>query len=284
MAEVKEQFYEIIIGGVKLEEAYLRTISEIIYEDNAMGSSLLHISMQDPDRDFIENEFLIEDTPVVFLGGWRGEVTEFKGWISVIDMDFPENGVPTLTLRCMDNSHLLNREKKKRTFEKIRVSDVARKVFQENGLKAVVDTTPIVEESLSQNEQTDIQFLLSLVSNVIEDYICYIEKDTGYFVKKNIIQNPQSTLEYRKGRGELKSFSPRLAKEVKQERADNSNISAETGTTVADTSTKGGNLMGIEFGSTQYVDGRWEVFEKSKGVVRQKNRSEVTGVWKPLIK
>lgn len=280
MDSVKEQFYEIIIGGIKLEEYYLSNIEEIIHEDNATGSSLLHLTIKDPHKYYIENEFLIEDTPINFKGGWRGDTIEFKGWISVIDMDFPEDGIPSLTLRCMDNGHRLNREKKKRTWEKVRVSAVAKQIFEQNGLRAVIDTTPIIEESVSQSEQTDIEFVLSLVSKVIEDYICYIEGDTGYFVKKNVVQSPQKTLEYRKGNGDLKSFSPRLAKETKQDRKDNSDIDTGTGTNLNDSSNSGGNLLGLDLRNYRWEKGRWEVFVEGRGIVRQPNRR--VGEWKPL--
>lgn len=238
MSEIKQQYYEIYIGGKKLDEEYLSLISEITLEDNASGADLLTIEITDPDFKFIEDNFFIEDTPVTFKGGWMGEdFITFEGFISIIDVDFPSTGSPTLTLHCIDNSHIMNRKAKKRTWSNTTRSEVARAIFVEHGFIPVIDDISKVEESISQNNQTDIAFLVDLAKDCDEEYICYVEGNHGYFVKRKILDTPQDILEYRTGNGRLLSFRPRINKESKQEEIDKSTINAETGEVVRDIAT-----------------------------------------------
>jgi hypothetical protein len=217
--------YELYVGGKKLDSYRKSLIQDISLEDNASGSDLLTLTVADPDFLFIDDNIFVEDTPVKFLGGWVGEVLEFNGYIALIDVDFPPTGFPNLTIHCMDSTHLMNRKPKKRTWNNMKDSDVAKAIFKEYGLIPVVDDTGKVQETISQSNATDIQFLMDKAKNQPDDeFLCYVEGKYGYFVKKKLLAKAQDTLEYRKGSGRLLSFRPRIDKETKQEEIDQSNI------------------------------------------------------------
>lgn len=227
LTEVKVPYYYIAINGVELDELRMSNIESITYEDSASGSDLLKITLYDPDLLFIEDNIFIEEATINFVGGWyRGDVTRFEGFISVIDIDLPESGTPLITLNCMDKTHIMNRKKNKKTWENMKVSAIASQIFRSYGLSAVVDDTGKVEESISQ-DATDISFLIQQASDQYDTYLCYVEGKTGYFIKKPNLATPQDTLEYRQGNGKLLSFSPRINKQVKQLEVTKSDVNTK---------------------------------------------------------
>lgn len=217
MSELLVPYYRIYIKGKELSEYRYSLITQVVYEDNATGSDLLTIVAEDPDYAFIDDNIFKEDAKVKFIGGYKGDSrTMFEGYISVIDLDFPNTGSPTITLHCMDNSHRLNQKKKTVTWKKKRRSDIAKAIFKKYGLKAVVDPSPKKVDSISQSKKTDMDFLTQLAGEEEDDYLVYIEGNTGYYVKKKIGSKQQATLDYRDGNMKILSFSPRINNEVKQ--------------------------------------------------------------------
>lgn len=245
--------YEIHVGGKKLDEYRKSKIQEITFEDTAKGSDMLTLTVADPDFLFIDDDIFVEDTPVKFLGGWLGDTLTFEGYISIIDVDFPSEGFPIITVHCMDNSHIMNRKPKKRTWKNLKDSDIISSIFKEYGLIAIVDDTGKVNKTVSQSNVTDIQFIVGKVDDQLTDFVCYVEGNTGYFVKKKILDSPQDTLAYRKGDGRLLSFRARVDKESKQVEIDQSNIDLDK-QEVTDKTTnsdkrdlQGKNTTGYEF-------------------------------------
>lgn len=216
MSELLMPYYQLFINGKEIDELRYSMIDTIDVEDNGTGSDLLKITLSDPDLIMLSDNIFVEDVKVHFKGGWyRGAMTEFTGYISLIEVDFPSSGIPTLTINCMDNSYIMNVEKKQRTWENTKASEVAKQVFRENGLTPHVDDTGNKEDTISQNE-TDIKFLTNLADNQLEQFIVYVEGTHGYFIRKPVIANPQKTLSYRQDDGNLLSFQPSINKYTKQ--------------------------------------------------------------------
>lgn len=213
MAEpVLEFFYQVIIGGVEIDEFRYSMIQSLTFREVSSGSDLLTINLEDPDFIFLEDRIFVEDLPIKVVMGFKNNYLTFDGYISVIDVSFPSSGSATLTLHCMDNSHILNRVVRKKTWANLRHSDIAQKIFAENGLKAKIDPTVTKEESVAQNDY-DIKFLEGLADSEVTPYAVYVQGNTGYFVKKNIVATPQAELDYRAGKMNVISFSPRINKE-----------------------------------------------------------------------
>lgn len=217
--------YLLYINGKELDDFRYSMITDVVYEDNATGSDLLKITVEDPEFLFINDNIFLEDNKVKFMGGFDNTLTaKFEGYISVIDIDFPETGAPTLTINCMDNTHLMNRVKKKKTWNNTTRAKVAKEIFQSYGFKVVIEDSGTVEESITQNNETDIAFLTKIVDEEIEPYLVYVEGTTGYYVKKKILASPQDILDYRDGEMNILSFSPRINKETKQVEARYSDV------------------------------------------------------------
>lgn len=225
MSELLMPYYRVFIGGVEFNEFQYSMVSEITYEDTSTGSDVLTIRLNDPDFIFLNDNFFIEDVQIKFIGGYsHNNRVMFEGWISIIDVDFPDTGSPRLTINCMDNSHVMNRVKKKRKWENTTRARIVAEIFREYGLKSVIEDSGKVEESISQNNETDINFILKLAREEIDTYLLYIEGTTGHYVKKKLVETPQYYFDYRDGKMNVINFSPRINKEVKQVESRSSDI------------------------------------------------------------
>ena len=193
----------------------MMNIQEINFEENSTGSDLLQIFIHDPDMKFMEDSILVERATIRFESIYIDSMGEkstliFKGYISLIDIDFGDDGVPQLALQCMDSTYLMDNKLKKRTWEKTTRSKVATQILKEYGFKTKVDSTSEVLDSLSQSNETDISFLMKLAEE--EDYLVYVEENTGYFVKRPKTAPSQATLTYKELPFDVVSFAPRITK------------------------------------------------------------------------
>lgn len=217
MSEILMPYYRIYIGGKELDDFRYSMIQSITFEDYATGSDLLTIEIMDPEFIFLDDDIFVEDVKIKFVGGFDNNYrTMFEGYISVIDADFPETGSPSLIIHCMDNTHLMNRVKKKRTWNNKTRAQVVSQVFQEYGFKVVIEDTGVKQESISQSNETDISFITKLAGEEIDPYLVYVEGNTGYYVRKKVLEKQQATLDYRDGLMNVISFQPRINKETKQ--------------------------------------------------------------------
>lgn len=210
-------YYRLYINGKELDDFRYSMIQSIVYEDNSTGSDLLTINIEDPEFIFLDDNIFIEDVPIKFVGGFDNNYrTMFEGYIAVIDADFPDTGSPSLTIHCMDNTHLMNRVKKKKTWTNKTRAQVAKEVFQSYGFSVKIDDTGIKQDSITQNNETDIAFLTKLAGEEVDPYLVYVEGNKGYYVRKEILETQQATLDYRDGNMNVISFQPRINKETKQ--------------------------------------------------------------------
>ena len=74
----------------------------------------------------------------IHLDGGENTVI-FSGYISAIDLDFPSDGYPTMSIYCLDCSHVMNRKKKKRSWENTTNAEVVKAIAKEYGFKCVVE-------------------------------------------------------------------------------------------------------------------------------------------------
>lgn len=224
MAEqILEFFYQIIIGGVEIDEFRYSMIQTLEYSEVSSGSDILTIGIEDPNFIFLEDRIFVEDLPIKVVMGYKNNYLTFDGYIAVIDVEFPESGSAYVTIHCMDKSHMMNRVKKKRTWSSMKDSDIASKIFAEYGLKAVIDPTTNIKESTAQSDY-DIKFLESLADEQVNPYAVYVSGNTGYFVKKNLVATPQAELDYRAGKLNVKNFTPRINKESLPQETTVSNV------------------------------------------------------------
>ena len=232
MDNVLSTYYDLWVSGFHFE-GYRAFVETIVFKENSNGSDTLTVTMSDPTFFFSQYEkILIEEATIKFVGGFIGmPKNTFRGYISVIDFSFPESGNPSMVLNCMDQTHAMNRKKKKRSWNNKKYSDVARAIFIEYGFSADITSSGKAQKTISQSNQTDIEFLISMTDKVM-DFKCItgVRNGVGYFKKMPLMMTPKITVDYRTNEGKLLSFSPRLNKETKQEEVETSDVDLSTKT------------------------------------------------------
>lgn len=262
MSEVLAKWYSLTINGTQVSDEVKRRITDITLDVKETGSDVLTIKMVDNNMEYLSADYLAKQAKVSFKCAWydsRTSFSEFIGYISVVDVNFADS--VTLTITCLDESYPMSIDEKTKAWEKIKVSDVAKEIFQSYGLTAHVDDTKYIENSISQSSQTDANFLNSLVSKVTHKvFIWYVKGSDAYFVERKVPKSGGVKLGYRTGNNQILSFNPRLTKGKLKIKKNNTNMDDNGNLLASDTQNSGGN--GIT-GSTsngikkRYENGRW---------------------------
>ena len=227
-------FYKIFINGKEIDANMYANINKVSVTNTHHGANRCSLSVNDPDFVFIEGSMITESTPVKIDYGFvdkKGQTftQTFEGFVSVIDGDFPEDGLTNVTIHCMDKSHLMNRKEKTRTWQNRKISDVITEIYRSYGFKVQVEDTGKVLESIEQKDQTDISFITSLVDKIEEEeFISYIDGETAYLVRRRTSGEAKNTITYRQGDFGLLKFTPRINKESKKIRRMNYDINLQT--------------------------------------------------------
>ena len=243
MSKVLSCYWKVCINGKELDLSRVQCIESIEQNELCDGSDTCTINVSDPNFVFINDDIFIEEAKVSVDMGWDGETyrVKFNGYISAIDIDFPDSGCPMLSLFCLDESHVMNRKKKQRSWDNVTRPEVVEKIAKEYGFKFVKESgyTFTREDTISQSDVTDIEFIENLAGEERIPFMCKLVGDTIYYVKKGILKDPTSTLYYKKYPYDVVSFSPRINKETIKEEVTSSNISTYDKTISEGNSTDG---------------------------------------------
>jgi len=219
------QHCSIWIDGEELPDGMMEYVEQIRHKDKAHGANTVTIDIVDPNYVFIASAIITEYKEMRFEGGWEGDEIQFEGYISVIDIDYPVNGKPIISLKCLDKTHLMNRKKRKRSWDSAKVSDVVEEVVSEYGFEMEIEETEEEEDDISQSEQTDAEFIQQLAENTLDgDYIMDMRGETFYFKERNFDQPQSWEAHYKQEDLQLKEFSPRINKEKKLEKVEKEDI------------------------------------------------------------
>lgn len=222
----------------------LELVESISTQQIDSGSDTMTIRLKDPNMDFINKAIFVEEAKITFMCRWDTTFNfyRFSGYISAIDLSFPEDGMPTMTITCLDNSHLMNRENKKRTWDKVTSADVVQKIAQEYGFQCEIEPNYVfkLEDNISQSDQTDIEFLESLASREREPFMAkyVLEEDlkTKKVVEKIVYKRkaldgkPELFFDYKGDKHNIISFNPQINKETKRIKVDKADITTNTKT------------------------------------------------------
>lgn len=273
MSKVLSCYWKVHINGKELDQSRVNCIDGIDIEELCDGSDTCTIRVNDPNFVFINDNIFVNEATVSVELGWHGDShrIKFDGYISAIDIDFPESGCPMLSIFCLDESHVMNRKKKKRSWDNITRPQVVEKIAKEYGFKFIAESGYSFkkEDTISQSDVTDIEFIENLAGEEREPFMCKLVGDTIYYVKKGLLKEPTSTLYYKKFPYDVVSFSPRINKETIKEEVTSSDIntsnkSVENGTAsdsdtprdIQGDSVKSGNDTGLVRYNTK--TGKWE--------------------------
>lgn len=109
---------------------------------------------------WIDDDLFKEGNGVEIDMGYRDNMeTLFKGEITGLEPEFPNEEPPTLTVRGYDRRHRLMGKRKTRTFLNMKDSAIASQIAGDWGLTPEVEDTRVTFEYVLQNNRTDFEFL-----------------------------------------------------------------------------------------------------------------------------
>lgn len=225
-------FWSISINGKSLDLDRRKCVVEVQTDEKLQGSSTCNIKIDDPNFIYINDNIFIEEAKIDITFGWNEDVyrRNFSGYISAIDIDFPEDGTPQLDLYCLDDTHRMNREKKKRSWEKVSNADVVKKIGKEYGFKVVIEPGYNFEkkDTISQSDMTDIEFLEKLAKGERDKFTCTLKGNELRYVKVGIGKKAVSRFHYRKYPYDIISFNPKINKENNKEKVQKADITSKS--------------------------------------------------------
>ena len=240
MSEALGCYWNVYINSRLLGLDKKKYIESIEFDEVCDGSDTVTIRINDPNFEFIEDNLFVEEASISVELGWHGDThrVAFNGYISAIDIDFPEKGYPVMSLYCLDQTHIMNRKKQSRSWDKVTRAEVVQKIAQEYGFKCVVEVgyTFKTEDTIAQSDMTDIEFCESLAKEEREPFMCKLIGDTLYYIKKDVASGAKAILTYRGKPYDVISFKPQINKETKQEEVESSDINTDDKTVDSSTS------------------------------------------------
>jgi len=94
----------------------------------------------------------------------EGKEAIFVGEVTALEPSFQVDGVSSMTVRAMDNTHRLGRGRKTRFWENMKDSDVVQEVGAESGLAVDTDATTEVLPYILQRNESNVAFLKRLAA------------------------------------------------------------------------------------------------------------------------
>jgi phage protein D len=148
------------IDGARLEDSIIDKLIEARVNFSVDKSDMFKLTFSDKDFS-IQNSNTIDAGKeiIVELGYNRKFEKVVEGEIVRVEFDFESQYPTTVTIIGFDKMYRLNRTKKSRSFNKIKVSDIAHQIAKEMGLSTDIEATTKVHEYLFQNNQSNLDFL-----------------------------------------------------------------------------------------------------------------------------
>ena len=229
VANVLSVHYDMKVRGRNLKDLdLLQYINSIEIKETVEGADTATILISDPEFKFIDDEIFVDKAWVWINIYWDSSTyqIEFSGYISAIDVNFQDNGIPQLTITCMDETSWLNREKHSETFYNCTSADVVMWIVSSYGYKVVIDSDYAfpVHETITQSNQTDIEFITKLANDEVHPFTARLVDGVFYYERMGELTTPKLELTYGAYPNDLISFAPQLNKETKQEEINNSTI------------------------------------------------------------
>ena len=213
--------WDVWISGEQLSVEKRTLIQSIEITETVDGSDTAVIEISDPEYEYIEDNIYIEANRIHIQMGWNGyeQSIVFDGYISHLDISFPSDGIPKLTLTCMDKTYRMNRKNKSATYKNTTSAKIVKKICKKYGFKCKIQKKyDFKKQDYTQSNQTDIEFIQQLAQDEVYPFTARLVGDTFYYKRKGKLKkNADCELHYVEFPHDIISFDPKINKVSKEE-------------------------------------------------------------------
>jgi phage protein D len=177
------------IDGSTVADDFMSSLAEVVVENSLHMPDVATIVLNDPALRWIDNATVAPGKSVEVSTTGTAQQSRsrpvFDGEIVELEPEF-SGKTHRLTIRAYDRLHRLARGRLVRSFQNVTDSDVARRLANEAGLQADVESTRQVHDYLFQNNETNLEFLRQRATAV--GFLLYVDGKKLCF--KSLAQNP----------------------------------------------------------------------------------------------
>lgn len=156
---------DIRLNGARLPLDAQTDIESVTVLDDLSALSMFTLACYNWDQEKLkvswsDSSLFAIGTEVQISVGFVGDLHKvMTAEITSLEPAFTADGPPMLTVRGYDYRHRLARDRKTRTFSRMKDSAIVAQVAREAGLRAQVKDTRTVLDYVIQHNQTDLEFL-----------------------------------------------------------------------------------------------------------------------------
>jgi len=209
-ASFASPYFEITLGSHTLSPEELSLVTDVEIKDEIEEKDTATVTANDPFFRF--QKMASKGMSVRIVAGYfMGKTKEFIGEVSGLTPQFPESGLPTLSIECSAKSKKGHEGQVNKSWKKMKRSEIAKKIAGKHGWTPDVDETKEIVEQESQAGESDVDFLRKMARK--ENFIFRVKGNTMQFKKAPDLDDQSSVavFDYRIGNHTVKSFSPRYA-------------------------------------------------------------------------
>lgn len=211
------------------------------YEDCEKEDDMLEVTFADPYAKLIDSDQFLENTEWSVQWGFPKKMHPARKVL----VKRPEFEYGKVSVQCLDKGSKLKVQESWDVEKKTKISTLVKKIAQQNGLKAEVDSITNDElEVLPRAGWTDWQTLQFLESRA-EDHFFRVQDDTLMFKKRELSKAPVLSIEYAPGR-----YSRLINFKIKVKDQDTAKSAGQTTTVTIDPFTHKKKIFKADEGSS----------------------------------
>jgi phage protein D len=198
---------DVVVNGAPMAPDWRNKTTEVKVVNSLTLPDMAVIRLTDPQGENIDSHPLQIGVEIEIKAGAMGDTATtaiFHGEVAAVEPEFTMKGCE-IVVRAYDKAHRLNRDKKTRTFQQVKASDMISKIASEAGLQANVTSTNNVYEFFQQSNETDWDFAWRLA--LMSDYEVVVDDKKLGFRPANKGEGSPVTLKWQDS---LISFKPRM--------------------------------------------------------------------------
>ncbi len=210
--------FSIEIGGKKFSHGTTIDVLSVSVTETADRADSFTISLRDRHEEYarfpagaklkwMDDDAFQEGKSVVIEMGYGKDMRQVMlGEITAISPSFPENGMPTLSVRGFNYYHWLQRKRRRESFETTTDSGIAEELAKDLKLQVKVDATTVEYPLITPKGDTYHGILGKRAKRI--GYEVVVNEKTLFFQEPRYIKEPSSIMALEWGR-DLRSFAPK---------------------------------------------------------------------------